>query len=174
LKTIDMNGKPATCEHPSPAKTPAVVFARDDTIYFRDNPTNREITVSQGEDKYFLPQLSPDRKHVAYIGLSTGISITNLENHRTISIGLGTDVAWTPDSKGIIYTYSRDDGHHITASDLYYADVATGKITNLTHTPDLQESHAAISPTGAEVAYIINGQVFLSQLRYELPSGTVR
>lgn len=169
LKVIDVNGRPSASELTPAAKNPSGVFTRDDAIYFRDHPTGRETKISGGEDKFFLPRLSPDQKKVAYIGLSTGIHIRNLENGGSLSIGLGTDMVWTPDSKGIIFTHTRDDGHKITASDLYYADAGTGQLTNLTHTPGRHESHAAIAPTGAQMAYTVDGQVFLSELNYELP-----
>lgn len=169
LKVIDVNGQPMASKHAAFAKDPYEVFTRDDTIYFRDNSTGRETKISRGEDKFFLPRLSPDRKKVAYIGLSTGIYINNLDNGRTVPIGLGTDVAWAQDSKGVLFTHTRDDGHRIIASDLFYADAGTGKLTNLTSTPDRHESHAAISSTGTEVAYTVDGQVFLSKLSYELP-----
>lgn len=169
LKIIDQNGRPMASKPSPAAEDPYAAFTRDDTIYFRDNQTGRQQKVSDGEDKFFSPQLSPDRKKVAYIGLSTGIHIKNLESGSTVSIGLGTEIAWAPDSKGLIFTHTRDDGHKIVASDLFYADAGTGALTNLTHTPDRHEAHADISPTGANVAYTVDGQVFLSELKYELP-----
>jgi dipeptidyl aminopeptidase/acylaminoacyl peptidase len=144
LQIIDVNGRPMASIRTSYAKDSREVFTRDDTIYFRDNSTGRETKISPGEDKFFLPRLSPDRKKVAYIGLSTGIHIINLDNGRTVSIGLGTDATWAPDSKGIIFTHTRDNGHRIIASDLFYADAMTGELTNLTLTPGRHESHATI------------------------------
>lgn len=169
LQIIDVNGQPTVSTNASCAKEPYEVFARDDAIYLRDNSAGREKKISHGGDKFFLPRLSPDRKKVAYIGLSTGIHIDDLDDGRTVPIGLGTDVAWAPDSKGIIFTHTRDDGHRITTSDLLYADAVTGRLTNLTHTPDRHESHAAVSPTGTDMAYTIDGRVFLSELSHELP-----
>jgi Tol biopolymer transport system component len=169
LKIIDQDGRPMATEHTPPAEEPSVVFAQDDTIYFRDNQTGQRRKVSDGEDRFFLPQLSPDRKKVVYIGLSTGIHIQDLESGSTMSIGLGIEVAWAPDSKGIIFTYIQDDGHKIVTCDLFYADAGTGALTNLTHTSDRHESYAAISPKGTNVAYTVDGQVFFSELSYEIP-----
>jgi Tol biopolymer transport system component len=169
MNTINVKGEPSATAQAPPKQDPYVVFAQDDTIYFKDNQTGRQRKLSGGEDRFFLPQLSPDRTKVSYIGLSTGIYIKNLENGSTVPIGSGGETAWAPDSKGIIFTYTRDDGHKIMTSDLFYADAGTGVLTKLTRTPDRHESHAAISPTGTDVAYTVGGQVFLSELSYELP-----
>jgi Tol biopolymer transport system component len=169
LKVIDMKGNPVTSEHASPEEASSVVYTRDDVVYFRSSQARPETKVSSGEDKFFMPLLSPDRKKVAYIGLSSGIHIKNLENGGIVSIGGGTDIAWTPDAKGIIYTRTVDDGHRIVSSDLYFADARGGEVINLTMTPDRRESHAAISPAGSGLAYIVDGQVFFSELSYERP-----
>jgi Tol biopolymer transport system component len=168
-KVIDLNGKQVASEKAGLKTHSTEVVAKDDAIYLRNNQTQQEIKISRGEDKFFMPQLSPDRKKVAYIGLSSGIHIKNLENGMDTVIGLGTDIAWMPDSKGIVYTYSQDDGHKITSSDIFFADISTSKTVNLTNTPNFHENHPAPSPKGVALVYVVDGQVFLSELSFRRP-----
>lgn len=142
------------------------VHIMDGGVYFSAGKGAAAVKISPDGDIFFAPALSPDQKKVAYVGLSSGIQISDMDTKRTVSIGLGTEIDWLPDSTGIVYTHSRDDGHNITASDIYFARADGRLVVNLTNTPDTLESHPDM---GRDLLYVVAGQLFLSQRTHPLP-----
>jgi hypothetical protein len=138
----------------------------DGEVYFNAGKGATAVKISPDGEVFFAPALSPDQQKVAYVGLSSGIKISTLDTKETFSIGLGTDIGWLPDSTGIVYTHSRDDGHNITASDIYFARADGGLVVNLTNTPDTHESHPDM---GRDLLYVVDGQLFLSRRTHPLP-----
>ena len=68
-------------------------------------------------------------------------------------LGNGSFGSWSSDSTKIVYAIIEDDGHAITASDLYIINAdGTGK-KQLTNTPDRLERDPRWSPDGASVVF---------------------
>lgn len=68
-----------------------------------------------------------------------------------------SDIAFTPDGKGIAYACRKKTGLEYsvsTNSDIYYYDIATGKTTNLTEGMMGYDMHPTFSPDGRYVAWI--------------------
>ena len=68
-------------------------------------------------------------------------------------LGPGEQPVWTPDSNHLIVSVSSDDGHYITASDLYTIRVKDGERTLLTGHTDLIALHPTVSPDGRRIAF---------------------
>jgi Tol biopolymer transport system component len=137
---------------PQTATRPYVYQLRDD-IYLN----TRKLT--KGDGQYFLPQLSPDGQKVIYQELARGLYLTDLTSGVTVNLGPGTDPAWSPDSKFVVFSVTADDGHNITAAELYLADLA-GRKRQLTHTPGLPEMNPAWSPDGKFLAFDARGAIY--------------
>jgi dipeptidyl aminopeptidase/acylaminoacyl peptidase len=129
---------------------------RDD-IYLHDNGQTRKLTKSDGQ--YFLPELSPDGQKVLYQDLTRGLYVTDLTSGVTTNLGKGNDPAWSPDSRFVVFAVTRDDGHNITAAELFVGDL-TGRRRQLTNTPDLLEMNPTWSPDGQFIAFDANGTIY--------------
>ena len=140
------------------------VFVRDNNIYYRNYETQNEEKLTNSEDSFFGPKLSPDEKKVLYNGMVTGIYIRDLETGKVVHIGPGTDAQWSNDSKGIVFNFTQDDGKQVIASDLYYAYADGVNKYNITNTPDVIELKPQISPDGSKITFEVDGQIFVAEL----------
>jgi len=124
-----------------------------------------ETRLTQGEDKFFDPVVSPDGKRVALVGLATGIHVLDLDSRLAVAhAGPGTHPAWTPDSRWVLFERTGDDGHELTAGDLWAVQSSTGEVVQLTATDDFIEVHPNVSPDGSRVAYSRDDAIWVAQL----------
>ena len=72
--------------------------------------------LTRGEDRFFDPQLAPDGRSVAFVGLATGVHVVELDSGRVRHAGPGTRPTWTPDSRWVIYERTEDDGEDVVGS----------------------------------------------------------
>ena len=141
------------------------IYAKDDNIYIKDPQSGEVKNLTNGEDNFFDPHLSPDGACVAYQGLTTGLHVQNLASGEVIDIGQGSNFQWTPDSMGLIYNVTQDDGMNIIAGDIYFAYTDGSGVFNITNTPDIIELHPSISPDGSHVTYEVDGQIFVADIQ---------
>ena len=141
------------------------VYAKNDNIYVKDPQSGEEKNLTNGEDNFFDPHLSPDGSSVAYQGLTTGIHVQNLTTGEVIDIGPGSSFQWTPDGKGLIYSVTQDDGMNIIAGDIYYSYADGTGVFNITNTPDIIELNPSISPNGSQITYEVDGQIFVADIQ---------
>jgi Tol biopolymer transport system component len=138
------------------------VYAKDGIVYLQAGASRSEsdeTLIAEG-DKYFEPVASPDGTKIAYIGLESGIIIKDLRTQEDVIVGEGTDLCWMPDSSGIIFNYTQDDGRQIVDGDIFYASVDGGDAQNLTDTPDRIERRPDLSDDGSQLTYEVDGQIF--------------
>jgi Tol biopolymer transport system component len=145
------------------------IYAKDGVVYRRDGEGRSEAddVVMMDEDQYFEPVASPDGTKVAYIGLESGIVIKDLETEEDVYIGLGTDICWLPDGRGIIYNYTQDDGKEIIDGEIYFASADGSKIENLTNTADAIERHPNLSRDGSQLTYDVDGEIYTVEVEVE-------
>lgn len=147
---------------PRTSSAPIEAWAEDDAILVRRDGAIR--TVSDGADRYFGPVPSPDGTAVVYEGLATGLHVHDLVRGETLHAGPGNHPAWLPDSSGLVYDVSSDDGRELTASDLWALDRRTGRVARLTATPDRLEASPSVSPDGTRVAFEAAGTIYVAPL----------
>ena len=138
-----------------------LVSQREDSIFLDDGV--QEIKISSGNDKFYLPVLSPRKDAVVFEGLNTGIYIYEIKTRKTIHIGRGNHPSWLPDGSGILYDVSEDDGLRIVSSDIYLA-LRDGRRFKLTDTKEIKEMMPVASPDMKLVAFESEGQIFVGRL----------
>jgi hypothetical protein len=144
------------------AQTGPPIYAKGGVVYRQEGAVRSEAdtVVMADMDQYFQAMVSPDETKIAYIGLESGIIIKDLQNEEDVFIGQGTDICWLPDSSGIIYNYTQDDGEQIIDGDLFFADAGGSTIENITNTPDTIERHPNLSWDGSQLTYEADGRIY--------------
>ena len=126
---------------------------KDNVIAARTKDGTRRWLVTPTPVRHLSTILSPDKKKVLAYGYVYAIDGRGLLAH----LGNGSFGSWSPDSTKIIYTVEEDDGHTITASDIYVINAdGTGK-KQLTHTPGHLEIEPRWSPDGTKVVFDSGG-----------------
>jgi len=137
---------------------------KDDVIYLKQEDGSLQ-QLTTGSDNYFNPNMSPDGTKVAYQGLVGGVYIKDLNTGEVYNLGQGTNPVWLPDSSGILYAYSEDDGYNLTAGEIYYASADGASNHDVTGTPDTIEQNPSLSPDGTQILWNDeNGNVYVGDL----------
>jgi N-acetylmuramoyl-L-alanine amidase len=92
-------------------------------------------TIRLPGDRPFAPVLSPDRRHVVFRGLSTGLYARELTTGRTIHLGEGGHPRFDASSRHVVFERVLDDGHEVTSASLWIADLARAELAPLTSGP---------------------------------------
>ncbi len=128
------------------------LVVKDDNIYLKEK--DGSITpITFGDDKYFNPKISPDGKKVVFQGLIGGLYVYDSDTGKKVKIGQGSQPVWTPDGKGVIYSYAKDDGSKLIDGDIYYASADGSVIKKITDTPDIIEENPHLSPDGTKLIW---------------------
>ncbi len=147
---------------PKAPNGPIHAYHEDDAIHLILRGQDRVI--SDGQDRYFAPLVSPDGQYVVYEGLVSGLYLYEVSSGRTVAVGRGNHPAWLPDSSGFLYDVTEDDGVRLTAGEVWAYVLALGRSVRLTNTSDLIETHPVASPDGRLVAFESEGGIFVAPL----------
>lgn len=144
-----------------------VVFIQDSKIILSENNSGKVIQ-PLGEGNYIWPSLSPDKTKLLFTFAGKGTYVSNLEGTILNKIGYANYPSWSPDGNWILFMKDIDNGYNIISSDVYIANLKTGKYFNLT----LQRDDISIYPkwgaSNSEVFYnTLNGQIRKIKLKYE-------
>ena len=138
------------------------VVSSDNRIWYCR--ADSKILLSQGDDLYFNPCLSPNGKKVLYQGLRSGIHVCDIDGSNHRYIGAGTHPCWSSDSQKILFDLSHDDGHRITASDIWMVDLSqSSPPINLTNSPSIIAQRPSLSPDERYLAFDAQGEIFISE-----------
>ncbi|HNM45393.1 MAG TPA: hypothetical protein PKH51_00085 [Candidatus Sumerlaeota bacterium] len=161
IKTLNSDG---TVDSTGAAAQNQQAYSENDAIYVR-TPEGGTVPITSSDDKYFNPVVSPDGKSVVYQGLTTGLYMANADGSgEPVYIGRGNNAVWAPDSSGVIFDVTTDDGHMLTSGDLYYVDVDGTERTNLTPDSESIDEMPSVSPDGQQVAYESDGEIYVGTL----------
>lgn len=140
-------------------------YSEDDTIWVRPSDGGSPFPLTGSEDRFFNPVVSPDGRYVAYQGLNTGLYIARADGSgEPVYLGDGNNPSWLPDSSGLVFDVTRDDGHNLTEGDLYYADAGGEERTNLTEGDGLITQNVTVGPDGQRVTYEADGEIYIGEL----------
>lgn len=165
-QSFNPDGTPASSVSPMDDSNITGAFNADDTIYHRANPGEAPVPISTGEDRYYGGILSPDGKYVAYNGLETGIYVRPVDGSTPpVHIGNGTNPSFMPDSSGLVYNVTHDDGHNLVAGDLYMSSLDGQSVSNLTNGSASIETKPNVSPDGSMIAFESDGVIFIGSIQ---------
>lgn len=144
-----------------------VVFIQDTKIALSENNVTKVIQ-PLGEGNYIWPSLSPDKTKLLFTLAGRGTYVSKLDGTILNKVGYANYPSWSPDGNWILFMKDIDNGEIIISSDIYIANIKTGKYFNLT----LQRDNIALYPkwgaTNSEIYYNTdNGQIRKIKLKYE-------
>ncbi len=121
----EVSAKPKLKTQLKLADSQYVVYDHDDVIILESKKTRTLQAISDpAADRYYAPMLSPDERFVAFSGLHSGVLVFDIEANAVVFIGShGTDPAFSPDGRYLIYADTRDDGHIFTQGNLVLVDL---------------------------------------------------
>ncbi|MBT3253718.1 MAG: hypothetical protein HN995_12470 [Candidatus Marinimicrobia bacterium] len=149
---------------------PALNYIKDGRFQNRSNQQSTgissETTQFSDQDHIYSYALSPDGSQVVYSTAGQNLWLAKVDGADRMSLGRGSAPAWSPDGEWITFMLTFDDGHSITASDIYAIQVDGSSRTNLTETPEIFEMNPQWSPDGAWIVYDTDqrGQLFIQQV----------
>jgi Tol biopolymer transport system component len=143
-----------------------VVFIQDSKIVLSENNT-KKVLQPLGEGNYIWPSLSPDKTKLLFTFVGKGTYISNLEGAILTKIGYANYPSWSPDGNWVLFMKDIDDGVNIISSDVYIANLKTGKYFNLTLQRDDISLYPKWGAANSEIFYNIdNGQIRKIKLKY--------
>ncbi|WP_298543718.1 hypothetical protein [uncultured Aquimarina sp.] len=133
----------------------------------KEGMNGKPWVITQEKGQFYHPIISPDQMMViVHEGPNIYLySIYGKQDRKSLGMGLAS--SWLPDSSGIItFEDQSDDGHTISASDLFHIATDSAKKTRLTNSDDKIETWGDISPDGKRIAFSDEktGRIFVADL----------
>ncbi|MDD5764797.1 MAG: hypothetical protein PHW79_00910 [Candidatus Marinimicrobia bacterium] len=137
-------------------------FIEDEKIILVVDGVRNEIK-PMGDNNYIWFSLSPDKTKMLFTVAGGGTFITDLAGNVQVRLGKANAPKWSPDGKWIVYMVDEDDGHTMTASDIWAAASDGALKVRLTETAADIEMYPAWSPAmdrivfetfGGKIAYM--------------------
>jgi len=133
------------------------VFERNARITVGDKIVNPD------DMQCWLPKISPNGEKLSF-ECWDGLYLYDITEENRIHLGKGTNAQWSQDSQRLIYEKTSDDGHIITASDIFMVNNDGRGEVNLTANIDEIVRRPSFSPDGKQVAVDIDGNIFIADL----------
>ncbi len=120
----------------------------------------KAILAPFGDGNYIWSSLSSDKTRLLFTFAGRGTFIADLSGNIISELGIARAPKWSPDGKWVVYMLDEDDGHVVTASDIW-AVSADGKTRiQLTKTKDIKEMYPAWSPSMDKIAFdTVDGRI---------------
>lgn len=141
----------------------------DDRAWLRVDGRTREVG-PEGE-RVMMPALTADGRHVVMWGLSEGVLVHRVADGAIVRVGPGGHPRVDPSGRWLVFERSEDDGHEITASDLYVADLGDPSypVAPLVTSAERLERMPSLSRIGDDgvgtLAYLEEGVLVVREVR---------
>lgn len=115
---------------------------------------------------YLNMSLSPNGSKIVFEIIGGHMYVINTDGTGLIDLGMGYRPKWSFDSRAIVYMITKDDGHGITAADIYIVNAdGTGK-RQITDTLDMLEMNPSFSPDGKSIIFddAADGSIYLLKI----------
>ncbi len=152
-----------TLESVLPPSEAYEAYSENDTIYV--NTDQGAIPITASDDRYYNPQVSPDGNWVAFEGLTSGVYVAPTDGSSDpVFVSSGNNPSWLPDSGGLLFDQTTDDGHNLTDGDIYHADLTQEELSNLSEGDDRIGQMPEPAPSGDEVAFESDGEIYVGEI----------
>lgn len=139
----------------------AFVYQKDDNVHLVLGASDSIIT--DGRGKYFMPELSPDRRRVLFHEISAGLFVYDIASQTTIPLGQGDDASWSPDGLFIVADVTQHDGHQTTSSQIVFINLAGDRVTLATGL-DVIPLYPTLANDGRTLAFSSRGSIYVGTL----------
>lgn len=128
----------------------------------------KKYLAPMGDVYYLWPSISPDKTKLLFTAAGKGTYISDLQGTIIKKIGYANYPSWSPDGNWVLFMKDIDNGEVVISSEIYLANINTGKYFNLTE----QQKEIALYPTWGstleEIFYNTDrGQIRKLKLKYE-------
>lgn len=141
--------------------TPVPAVTPDGRLWLGDS---RGALKQRGSDPrvFYNPILSPDGGRFVVECLDGHLYMGATGTRELKDLGAGAYPSFV--RRGLLFERSSDDGHRLTAGDLYLLDLETDALEPLTATPDLIERRPALTSDGSTIFFEESGRIFEGRL----------
>ncbi|MFH1851946.1 MAG: hypothetical protein ABIA75_06340 [Candidatus Neomarinimicrobiota bacterium] len=127
-----------------------------------------KVIQPKGNRMYLWPSVSPDSNRLLFTVAGMGTFISDLDGNILVELGQANVPSWSPDGKWIVFMRDIDDGHLITASDIYIANADGSSVMNITSTPNIIELYPNWSHEGSKIVCSTDdGAIYLINLEWK-------
>ncbi len=120
----------------------------------------KAILAPFGEGNYIRPSLSPDKTGLLFTFVGRGTFISDLSGNINAELGIARSPKWSPDGKWVVYMLDEDDGHVITASDIWVVTADVKTRIQLTKTNEIKEMYPDWSTLMDKIAFnTVDGKI---------------
>ena len=134
-----------------------IVYSSNNSIFKYNFQTGNNNTLYEGQGSILDLQQSPDGRKVVFEVVGGELMVLDIESLEKIQLGVGHEPDWNPESNKIAYMITEDDGHVITASDIYIINADGSEKMNLTLTSDQLEMRPDWHTGGQWIIFDLDG-----------------
>jgi Tol biopolymer transport system component len=109
---------------------------------------------------YYNPILTQDRRRFVVECLDGHMYMGEAGKDGLRDLGPGSYPSFVTFDRSLLFERTSDNGHQLTAGDLYLMDLESGAVTPLTETPDVIERRPAMSSDGQAVFFEASGNLY--------------
>lgn len=136
-----------------------VTIENSDVVLYENG--ERRVFNPLGEGNYIWPSISPDGTKLLFTFAGKGSYVTDLEGSIITEFGYSHYPNWSKDGKWIVYMDDRDDGVHVTSSDIYVVSVDGSVKVNVTKNDSEIEMYPRWSSSPNDIVYnTIDGVIY--------------
>ncbi len=114
-------------------------------------------TVFTSEKQLLNIDVSPDMELIAIEEYGGDLLIHEIATNNTINLGEGNKPHFSPDGEKVVFMRTKDDGHQLTESDIFIAQIDGASIRNLTKDFDALAMRPTWHPDGHSIIFDTDG-----------------